>query len=105
MASSPHTLWKADDAPIVYINAAYKTKQTKARIRWTNYSVDNAFHRFDIEKSTEFDIIGDGRFRTYTVDVGAVSGYRGALSYLMFQPVLKGEEGAWIKIKRIWLGK
>ncbi len=105
MAISPPTLWKADDAPVVYVNAAYKTQQKKGRIAWTNYSPDNHNLRFNAEKSVEFDIIGDGRFRTYAVSLAAAPRYGGALTYLMFQPVPKGEEGAWVKIKRIWLGK
>ena len=50
-AISPPTLWKADDAQVVYIDAAYKAKQTRARIAWTDYSIGNAFCKFDIEKS------------------------------------------------------
>jgi len=104
-AISPPTLWKADDAPVLYINAAFKTGQKQSRIAWANHQANTHSPAFHAEKSVEFDIIGDGRFRTYTVNLAAASRYSDALSYLMFKPVAKGEKGAWVKVKRIWLGK
>jgi len=104
-AISPPTLWKADDAPVAHIKAAFKTEQKKAIIAWTNHTANNPRHKFDVEQRVEFDIVGDGRFRTYTVNLAAAPTYKGAMSYLVLKPVPKGEEGAWVKIERIRLGK
>lgn len=104
-AISPPTLWRANDAPILKIEAAFKTSQKKSRIAWTNYKPGNYSHEFKTENSIEFDIIGDGQFRTYTIDLSSVSSYTGALIYLMLKPVSKGEQGGWVKVRRIWLGR
>ncbi len=103
-AISPPTLWRADDAPILQFEAALKTSQKKSRIAWTTYKPGNHNHEFSTENTIEFDIIGDGEFRTYTVNLSAASSYTGSLSYLMFKPVSKCEQGGWAKVKRIWLG-
>lgn len=104
-AISPPTLWQADDAPLVHINAAFMTSQKNATIGWTNYRSDGNSHEFGVENRVEFGIIGDGKFRTYAIDLSSASTYTGALSYLMFKPVSKGEQGGWVKVKRIWLGR
>ncbi len=104
-AISPPMLWQADEAPVVYIDAAFKTSQKKSKIAWTTYKPNSHNHEFKAENNIEFDIIGDGQFRTYTIDLSSVSSYTGALSYLMFKPVSKGEQDSWVKIKRIWLGR
>jgi len=105
LAISPATLWQADEAPALYIDAAFKTSQQKSSIAWTNYRPGNHNHEFAAENTIEFDIIGDGEFRTYTVNLSAAPSYTGALSYLMFRPVPAGEQGGWVKVKRIWLGR
>jgi len=103
-AISPPTLWKADDAPVAHITAAFKTEQKKAIIAWTSHSSDAPNYAFNVAKSVGFDIVGDGRFRTYTVNLAGTPTYKGALSYLMLKPVPKGEKGAWVNLERIRLG-
>ena len=102
--SSP-TLWQAEDAPTLYIEAAFKTKQERSMVAWTKYVGDNHNPSHTQESQARFDIIGDGAFRTYKVDLASVPSYSGALSYLMFRPVAKPEKGGWVKIKRVWFGK
>ena len=102
---SPPALWQADDAPVVHIEAAFKTEKTEGAIGWTNYDPGNHNPDFKPENHRHFKIIGDGEFRTYEVDLSKAETYRGALSYLFVKPALQPEEGGWVKIKRIHLGK
>ncbi|MBK1880053.1 hypothetical protein [Pelagicoccus mobilis] len=102
-ATSPPRLWQAEEAPVLYINAAFSTSQSKSRVAWTNYESDSYDPSFD-GNVIAFDIIGDGEFRTYAIDLASVENYAGAMSYLGFQPSPSPEEGGWVKVKRIWFG-
>lgn len=104
-AISPPTVWNAVDAPGLHIHAAFNTSQKKAVIAWTKYNSDNHNPAYSPENQVQFDIIGDGKFRTYTIDLAATSSYAGALSYLMLKPIPEPEKGGWVKVKRIWFSK
>ncbi len=104
-AISPPTLWEADAAPVLFIDCAFKTSQIKSSIAWTQYTADNQNYVFASERSLDFNIIGDGEFRTYKIDLSASPNYSGTMSYLVFKPVEKGEEHAWVKVRRIWFEK
>ena len=104
-AMSPPTLWQAKDAPALYLEAAFQTERTEAAVGWSNYNGEDHNPGFKLGNHAHFEIIGDGKFRTYRVDLSAEKSYRDALSYLYLKPVLQPEKGAWVKIKRISLGK
>ncbi|MGB0372892.1 MAG: hypothetical protein ACPGN3_16290 [Opitutales bacterium] len=104
-AVSPPTLWHANEAPVLYIEAAFKTSQNKASVMWSPYDGEDYDPVLDSDNRLEFEIEGDGRFRTYKIDLSAADSYQGAMSYLMLQPSLKREKGGWVKIKRVRLGK
>ena len=57
------------------------------------------------ENYAEFDVVGDGKFRTCKVNRYEVASYKGPMSYLMFRPSLKPEQAGWVKVRRIRLGK
>ena len=103
-AISPPTLWQAKDAPIVQIEAAFKTEKKQGAVAWTNYRPDHHNPDFRPGNHVHFDIVGDGKFRTYQIDLSSADTYRGALSYLLVKPVLQPEQGGWVKIKQIRLG-
>jgi hypothetical protein len=103
-AISPARLWQAEEAPLLYINAAFNTSRTRSRVAWTKYETDAYNPSFPAENRAEFDIIGDGQFRTYAIDLTSVASYTGPMSYLAFAPVLSTDAGGWVKIKRIWFG-
>jgi len=104
-AVSPPALWQAKDAPVLYIQAAFRTKQNKSMVAWTKYKADNHNPSHTPENRVQFNIRGDGRLRTYRINLASQSSYTGALSYLMLKPVLRPDKGGWVKIKRIWFGK
>jgi hypothetical protein len=98
-------LWQAKDAPVLYLEAAFQTKRTEAAVGWSNYNYEDHIPVFEPGNHAHFAIIGDGEFRTYRVDLSVEKSYRDALSYLYLKPVVQPEKGAWVKIKRIRLGK
>ena len=104
-AISPPTLWQAEDAPVLHLEAAFKTEQQQAMVAWASYEPDDHHPKLDEGKRLRFDVIGDGRFRSYKINLASVSGYQGAMSYLMLKPTLKAEKGGWIKVRRIRLGR
>jgi len=104
-AISPPRLWQAEDAPVLHIEAAFKTSQKKSLAAWTKYETESYKPSFSGEDHVGFEIVGDGKFRTYTTNLASAEGYTGALSHLMFKPVGEAEKDAWVKIKRIWFAK
>jgi len=98
-------LWHAKEAPVLFIEAAFKTERKEGMVAWTNYEADGHNSGFKAENQLRFDIIGDGKLRTYQVDLKSAPTYLGALSYLMVKPVIEPDQGGWVKIKGIRLGK
>ncbi|MGB0373099.1 MAG: InlB B-repeat-containing protein [Opitutales bacterium] len=101
-AFSPPTVWQAEDAPVVHIEAAFNTNQRQATVIWSDY--DGNTYDPTVAGGTRFNIIGDGEFRTYTVNLSSFNSYNGAMNYLLFQPSPSPEDGGWVRIKRIRLG-
>ena len=104
-AISPPRLWKAESAPVLNINAAFKTNQKKSQIAWMKYETDSPNPYFSAGYSVGFDVVGDGEFRTYTINLKSTESYTGMLSYLMSKPIMQPEKDGWVKIKRIWFSK
>ncbi|MBT4273341.1 MAG: hypothetical protein HN758_02120 [Verrucomicrobia bacterium] len=104
-AISPPRLWQAEDAPVLHIEAAFKTSQKNWMATWTKYKTDSHQTSFRAEDRVGFEIVGDGKFRSYTINLAYAEGYTGALSYLMFKPIEETDKDAWVKIKRIWFGR
>lgn len=104
-AISPPRLWRAEDAPVLRINAAFKTNEKKSIIAWTHYRSGDHGPAFGAGNRVEFDIVGDGQFRTYVIDLSSAGDYTGPLSYLIFKPVDKPDAGGWVKVSRIWFGE
>lgn len=102
---SPATVWNAEEAPMLHIEAAFKTSQKKAVVAWSGYDGENQNPNFAPGNHRHFEINGDGRFRTYEVNLASVENYKGAMNYLLLHPSLKPEEGGWVKIRRIRLVK
>lgn len=60
---------------------------------------------YSSEMSTNFPVIGDGRFRVYEVNLAGHPLYRGVIAGLRIDPVVSAEPGASVRIKSITLGK
>jgi hypothetical protein len=89
----PEQWWQAKDAPTLYLRAAFRTTQTRAEIFW---SVPG--EGFSAERKIEFEIIPDGKFHIYTIDLASAPKYTGTITGLRFDPVSSGARGDYMDI-------
>ena len=73
---------------------------TKGRVQWTTISDDI----WNSTKQTEFDIIADGKWRLYTINVGPVASWVGYINNLRIYPFIDGWSGDQYAIKFIRIG-
>lgn len=93
----PATFWRAEDAPFLIIEAAFKTKQTNATIFWQGFGEDTPKHGMNVA------IQSDEAFHRYVVKLSDSAEYRGGMLRLRFDPVGSGSPGEWCKVKSIRL--
>lgn len=89
----PEQWWQAQNAPSLYLRAAFRTTQTRAELFW---SVPGK--GFDAERKVEFDIIPDGKFHIYTIDLASSPRYTGTITGLRLDPVSTGAPGEYMDI-------
>ncbi|MDP6634486.1 MAG: hypothetical protein QGG42_06290 [Phycisphaerae bacterium] len=94
----PVSFWSAADAPRLYIRAAFKTKATHGHVMWR---IGGAEGRSFGQNNTAFEITGDGKYRTYEVDLSASPKYKGVITQLRFDPVPSGAKGDFVKVQSI----
>jgi hypothetical protein len=92
----PDGLWTAQDAPKLYIRAAYHTAQSQAQVFWRAPTTDYAE-----ERSLQFSVLNDGAFHTYALDLGTSPEYTGTIGALRFDPVFSAEPGGTVDIAYI----
>ncbi len=76
----PMVFWRATDIPNIYVQAAYTTKATAARLGWRKPE-DVDFYEVP-ERFIEFPIIGDGVYRTYEIDMGSNPNWSGIINQI-----------------------
>ncbi len=91
----PESSWQAKDVPVIYIRAAYKTKQRSGTIFWETASRSG----FPVEQSVKFEVIPDGKMRSYRVDLSTSPKYRGEIRRLRFDPVDTGHPGDLVELE------
>jgi hypothetical protein len=91
----PPAFWQAADAPVLYINAAFKTEQKTAQIFWSTFGEKEMKH-------IDLTINPDGEYHTYQVRLADSPEYTGAITGLRFDPVPASKIGEWVKLK--WMG-
>ncbi len=80
---SPKVFWRAADVKRLQFEAAFTTPATTARLNWRKPG--------DVEFKTltnpgfDFLIVGDGQFRTYTVDMTKVPGWEGIITQIQLE--------------------
>ena len=93
----PEGGWDANDAPSIFIRAAYRTRNQTAQLFW-----ETADKRgFQPGQSVRLAIKPDGEFRTYEVDLSACPSYRGKIRRLRFDPVEAGQAGETVDVEFI----
>lgn len=78
--ASPLNFWYAENVPKLYIEAAFQTKGTVARLSWRKS--DEIDFMDTGGRYVDFPIVGDGQFRTYEINTSQLSGWDGVISQL-----------------------
>lgn len=94
--SGPLSTSRAEDVPTLYISAAYHLGSSTA-VGQLFWEVDNA-GGFSEEQSLRFNVIPDGQFHTYALDLSSCSSYHGLISQLRFDPILSGSAGDYMDL-------
>ena len=93
----PVGFWLAE-APRITFEAALTTKAEHARVYWVALATPPAF---DAKRSVPFDIIGDGKFRRYVVDLPKIPGSEYAITQLRLDPIVGGAKGDEVRVRAI----
>ena len=99
--NGPDGFWRADEAPKLYLEAAFHSSETNARVFWKRHDAPN----FADERSLNFTVVPDGKMRVYEIDLSQSPEYRGAITGLRFDPVNAGRAGDWVRVKSIGFAK
>ncbi|MCA9450612.1 MAG: hypothetical protein KC931_26050, partial [Candidatus Omnitrophica bacterium] len=95
MIEGPTEFWRAEEAPSLFIRMAYRGQAKKGRVVWKTYEERS----FNEERAVDFDIVPDGEFHTYQVELSSHSDYTGALLGLGVYPALNATEGETIRVE------
>lgn len=96
----PLISWRAADVPKLYFRIAYKGSGTKMNIFWDVAQANGLQHD---SYSQNVNLINDGQYHTYEVDLSQNSGWKGLIKRISITPTVeyKVEAGQFMKIKYI----
>ncbi len=98
---APATFFAAEDAPKLRIEAAFNTKEKVAQIYWATFDQPE----FKEKNSLRFPIQGDGKLRSYEVDLAESKTYRGSIVGIRFDPIPVGNTGDFVRVRSIGFGR
>jgi hypothetical protein len=78
----PFAFWRAEDAPMVVIDAAFETAGTTAKLYWQRLDEP----AWSEKNSVEFSIQNDAEFHRYPVRAGGAASYTGGMIRLRIDP-------------------
>lgn len=96
---SPVTLWNAEVAPFLVIEAAFETGESRATLYWRRLGEAGP----GPEDHVTFPVPEDGAFHEIVVPLGESASYRGPIVQLRLDPVSQGRPEARVKIRSISL--
>lgn len=94
---SPYFFCHATDAPVLVLDAAFKTTEGQAEVFWA----DLATGGFSGAHSMRFPIVGDGEFHEVRVRLADSPEYRGAIVQLRLDPM--NEPGGSVRLRSVRL--
>jgi hypothetical protein len=94
---SPTGFWRAKEAPVLRVEAACNVTRPGAKVFWSRFDKPG----FSENQSVSFQLIADGKFHVYHVNLASCSDYQGTITGLRFDPVPGGTPGDFIRIKSI----
>jgi hypothetical protein len=93
----PPGFWLAREAPTLHIQAAFHTGDRSAAVFWKRHDDPH----FTPSKSVTFEVVPDGKYHDYEVDLTSSPEYRGAITGLRLDPEPAGRPGDFVRIKAI----
>ncbi|MCX6922038.1 MAG: hypothetical protein NT154_02285, partial [Verrucomicrobia bacterium] len=101
-ANTPHLAsgvqtWRAETAPAMELEMAYTGQAAAARVFWQRLDDDQC----DKKKSLVLDLIPDGKFHTYHLDLASAPEYRGLIIGVAIETVAQPRPGEELAIKSI----
>lgn len=97
----PFSFWRAEDAPLLVIECAFKTTQQTATVFWQRYGETAP----GAKDAIEFPIKTDGEFHRYEVELANAPSYKGGIVRLRFDPIPTGRPGDSVIVKSVKLSK
>ena len=76
----PLTFWQSVNISKIYVEAAFLTKGTMARLAWRKS--DDVDFLDSPDRYVDFPIVGDGKYRTYELNTGQLGGWNGVITQL-----------------------
>ena len=93
----PDGFWEAGEVPKLFIRMAYEGAATKGRIYWKNFQDRNRSQ----DRPIEFDLISDGEFHSYEIDLAPSPAYAGKITGIEIEPAIGAKEGETLRLKSI----
>ena len=100
--ASPLRFWYAADVPKIYVQAAFQTQGTVARLSWRK--ADEVDFMETPGRYVDFPITGDGQFRTYELNTSQIAGWDGVIAQISLTspPSQYGfEKGSTIRLRSV----
>ncbi|MGA2035618.1 MAG: Ig-like domain-containing protein [Thermoguttaceae bacterium] len=98
----PITAFQAQSVPKIFITAAYHLGRADANLDIGElYCKIDAIPGFNETQSLRFNIIPDGQYHTYELDLASLPAYRDVISQLRFDPVVSGGSDDYVDIASI----
>lgn len=96
---SPPQLWRAGDAPVLIIEAAFQTGEASATLYWRRLDAQAP----GPDDHVTFPVKSDGEFHRHVVRLSECSSYHGEMVQLRLDPASKGNANAMVRVKSIRL--
>lgn len=93
----PAAFWSSKEAPTLFIRAAYSGRPARAQVYWKRFGDKD----FSFQQQLTFDLVPDGKYRTYSVRLSTHPQYQGPMVGLRFDPQSNGQPGDVIRVRAI----
>ncbi len=88
------SFWHASEMPTVYVRASFETGREKATLAWEGFNGSSSGR-------VEFDVVSDGKVRTYPVVLRDAANYDGVCTRLSLVPQTDGTVGRGVMVESI----
>lgn len=96
----PNVSWDAAKISKMYLQAAYQGEPQKLGFMWWTQAVAQPYDSFE-SATLNIDLIPDGQYHTYEIDLSKQPAWRGNVRRLLLNPSGQAQTGKWLKIKSL----